>query len=58
MYYDYAAMNPQERGWSMSAEKLATAVGYAAAHAQGIGGTKASNIAKKVASYILNNQGE
>lgn len=58
MYYDYAAMNPQERGWSMSAEKLATAVGYAAAHAQGLGGTKASNVAKKVASYILNNQGE
>lgn len=56
MYYDYAAMNPEERGWSMSSEKLALGVGYAVAHAKGLDGQKASNEAKKVMNYLLNNK--
>lgn len=53
MYYDYAAMNPEERGWSMSSEKLALGVGYAVAHAKGLDGQKATNEAKKVMGMLL-----
>lgn len=53
MYYDYAAMNPEERGWSMSSEKLALGVGYAYAHAKGLDGQKASKEAKKVMGMLL-----
>jgi hypothetical protein len=56
MYYDYAAMSPEERGWSMSSEKLALGVGYAVAHAKGLQGMQASKEAKKVMDYLLNNQ--
>lgn len=53
MYYDYAAMSPEERGWSMSSEKLALGVGYAYAHAKGLQGMQASKAAKKIMDYLL-----
>lgn len=53
IYYDLAAMSPEERGWSMSSEKLAGAIGYAFAHAAGQDGKRASDTAKRVAKFLL-----